>query len=94
MFVKRIIPDIDRLNGKQSVVYRDVYKRQPFYRIVVADARAPRDGKFIEEIGTYDPNQNPSVFKVDEEAAKKWLNNGAQPTEVVGKIFKAAGIEK
>ena len=69
-------------------------KKAPFYRIVVADARAPRDGKFIEEIGTYDPNQNPSVFKVDEEAAKKWLNNGAQPTEVVGKIFKAAGVEK
>ena len=69
-------------------------KKAPFYRIVVADARAPRDGKFIEEIGTYDPNQNPSVFKVDEGAAKKWLNNGAQPTEVVGKIFKAAGIEK
>ncbi len=69
-------------------------KKAPFYRIVVADARAPRDGKFIEEIGTYDPNQNPSVFKVDEDAAKKWLNNGAQPTEVVGKIFKAAGIEK
>ena len=68
-------------------------KKAPFYRIVVADARAPRDGKFIEEIGTYDPNQNPSVFKVDEEAAKKWLNNGAQPTEVVGKIFKAAGVE-
>ncbi len=69
-------------------------KKAPFYRIVVADARSPRDGKFIEEIGTYDPNQNPSMFKVDEEAAKKWLNNGAQPTEVVGKIFKAAGIEK
>lgn len=69
-------------------------KKAPFYRIVVADARAPRDGKFIEEIGTYDPNPEPSVFKVDEEAAKKWLNNGAQPTEVVGKIFKAAGIEK
>ena len=69
-------------------------KKAPFYRIVVADARAPRDGKFIEEIGTYDPNKNPSVFKVDEEAAKKWLNNGAHPTEVVGKIFKAAGIEK
>ena len=69
-------------------------KKAPFYRIVVADARSPRDGKFIEEIGTYDPNQNPSEFKVDEEAAKKWLNNGAQPTEVVGKIFKAAGIEK
>lgn len=69
-------------------------KKAPFYRIIVADGRAPRDGKFIEEIGTYDPNQEPSAFKVDEEAAKKWLNNGAQPTEVVGKIFKAAGIEK
>lgn len=69
-------------------------KKNPFYRIVVADSRSPRDGRFIEEIGTYDPNQEPSAFKVDEEAAKKWLNNGAQPTEVVGKIFKAAGIEK
>ena len=69
-------------------------KKAPFYRIVVADARSPRDGRFIEEIGTYDPNQEPSAFKVDEDAAKKWLNNGAQPTEVVGKIFKAAGIEK
>ena len=69
-------------------------KKSPFYRVVVADSRSPRDGKFIEEIGTYDPNQDPSVFSVDEEAAKKWLNNGAQPTEVVGKIFKAAGIEK
>ena len=69
-------------------------KKAPFYRIVVADSRSPREGRFIEELGTYDPNQEPSVFKVDEEAAKKWLNNGAQPTEVVGKIFKAAGIEK
>ena len=69
-------------------------KKKPFYRVVVADSRAPRDGRFIEEIGTYDPNLEPSAIKVDEEAAKKWLNNGAQPTEVVGKIFKAAGIEK
>ena len=69
-------------------------KKAPFYRIVVADSRSPRDGKFIEEIGTYDPNQDPSVFSVDEEAAKKWLSNGAQPTEAVSKIFKAAGIEK
>ena len=69
-------------------------KKAPFYHIVVADSRSPRDGKFIEEIGTYDPNQDPSVFKVDEEAAKKWLSNGAQPTEVVGKLFKMAGIEK
>ena len=69
-------------------------KKAPFYRIVVADSRSPRDGRFIEEIGTYDPNQNPSAIKVDEEAAKKWLNNGAQPTETVGKIFKVAGIEQ
>ena len=69
-------------------------KKPPFYRIVVADSRSPRDGRFIEEIGTYDPTKDPSEFKVDEELAKKWLNNGAQPTEVVGKIFKAAGIEK
>ena len=69
-------------------------KKAPFYRVVVADSRSPRDGKFIEEIGTYDPNQDPSVFKVDEEAAKKWLAAGAQPTDVVAKILKDAGIEK
>ena len=69
-------------------------KKAPFYRIIVADSRSPRDGKFIEEIGYYDPTVDPSVIKVDEEAAKKWLNNGAQPTEMVGKIFKVAGIEK
>ncbi|MBP1755803.1 MAG: hypothetical protein H6Q59_2201 [Firmicutes bacterium] len=67
-------------------------KKAPFYRIVVSDSRTPRDGRFIEEIGTYDPTQNPSTFKVDEEAAKKWMANGAQPTDTVGKIFKLAGI--
>ena len=69
-------------------------KKAPFYRVVVADQRSPRDGRFIEEIGTYDPNLEPSAIKVDEEAAKKWLANGAQPTEAVAKILKAAGIEK
>ena len=69
-------------------------KKAPFYRIVVADSRCKRDGKAIAEIGTYDPNLEPSDYKVDEEAAKKWLAAGAQPTEVVAKIFKAAGIEK
>ena len=69
-------------------------KRNPIYRIVVSDSRSPRDGKFIDEIGTYNPNTDPSTFKVDEEAAKKWIANGAQPTEVVGKIFKLAGITK
>ena len=53
-------------------------KKNPFYRIVVADSRSPRDGRFIEEIGTYNPNIEPSEFKVDEELAKKWLANGAQ----------------
>ena len=69
-------------------------KKAPFYRVIVADSRSPRDGRFIEEIGTYDPNQDPSVFNIDEEAAKKWLANGAQPTETVGKLFKLAGITK
>ena len=69
-------------------------KKNPFYRIIVADSRSPRNGRFIEEIGTYNPNTDPSTFNVDEELAKKWLANGAQPTEVVGKIFKLAGIEK
>ena len=67
-------------------------KKAPFYRIVVADGRAPRDGRFIEEIGYYDPGKEPSVVKVNEEAAKKWLANGAQPTDVVAKLFKQAGI--
>lgn len=69
-------------------------KKSPFYRIIVADERSPRDGRFIEEIGTYDPKKEPSDYKIDEEAAKKWLNNGAQPTEIVGKLFKKAGIVK
>ena len=67
-------------------------KKNPFYRIVVADARTSRNGKSIDEIGTYDPNTDPSTYKLDEEAAKKWIADGAQPTEVVNKIFKNAGI--
>ncbi|MCX4315505.1 MAG: 30S ribosomal protein S16 [Lachnospiraceae bacterium] len=69
-------------------------KKSPFYRIVVADSRSPRDGRFIEELGPYDPTQEPSAFNIDEEAAKKWLQNGAQPTETVNKLFKNAGIVK
>ena len=68
-------------------------KKKPFYRIVVADSRSPRDGRFIEEVGTYDPNQDPSVIKFNGEAAKKWLSNGAQPTDRVAKLLKAAGIQ-
>jgi small subunit ribosomal protein S16 len=69
-------------------------KRKPFYRIVAADSRSPRDGRFIEEIGTYDPNVEPAEVRVNEEVAKKWLANGAQPTETVNRIFKNAGIVK
>ena len=69
-------------------------KKAPFYRIVVADSRSPRDGRFIDEIGYYDPTKEPSEIRVDEEAAKKWLANGAQPTQTVEKILKTAGIEK
>lgn len=67
-------------------------KKAPFYRIVAADIRSPRDGRFIEGIGTYDPSVEPSLVKVDAEAAKKWLQNGAQPTETVQKLLKQAGV--
>ena len=67
-------------------------KRNAIYRVVVSDSRSPRDGIFIEEIGTYNPNTDPSEFKIDEEKAKKWLANGAQPTEMVGKLLKLAKI--
>jgi small subunit ribosomal protein S16 len=63
-------------------------KKAPFYRIVVADSRYPRDGRFIEELGYYDPTKEPSVVKIDAEKAKKWIANGAQPTETVRAIFK------
>ena len=69
-------------------------KKSPFYRIIVADSRSPRNVRFIDEIGTYDPNYDPCKVNIDAEAAKKWLANGAQPTEMVGKILKAAGVEK
>ena len=69
-------------------------KKAPFYRVIVADSRSPRDGRFIEEIGTYDPTKEPSAININEELAKKWLTNGAQPTEVVSKLFKQANISK
>ena len=69
-------------------------KKAPFYRIVVADSRSPIEGRCIEEIGTYDPTKDPSEYHVNEELAKKWLANGAQPTDTVARIFKNAGIEK
>ena len=67
-------------------------KKAPFYRIVVADSRYPRDGRFIEEVGYYDPTKEPSVIKIDEEKAKTWLANGAQPTDTVKVLFKKHGV--
>lgn len=66
--------------------------KKPFYRVVVADSRSPRDGKFIEEIGYYNPLTNPADIKIDGEKAKKWISNGAQPTETVKSLFKKSGI--
>ena len=68
-------------------------KKAPYYRIVVADARSPRDGRFVEEIGTYDPSAEPSKVVIDAEKAAKWLKDGAQPTERVAKLLKNAGIQ-
>ena len=65
--------------------------KKPFYRVVVADSRTPRNGKFIEEIGTYDPLKDPSEVIIDNEAAKRWLANGAQPTDTVRALLKKSG---
>ena len=67
-------------------------KKRPYYRIVVADARAPRDGKFIEEVGRYNPCVDPSMIKFDLEKVDKWIANGAQPTDTVRGILKKAGV--
>lgn len=66
--------------------------KKPFYRVVVADSRAPRDGRFIEELGYFDPLKEPNEIKIDAEKAQKWLDNGAQPTDRVKSLFKEAGI--
>ena len=63
-------------------------KKAPFYRIVVADARYPRDGRFIEELGTYNPMKDPTEFKINEERVREWIKNGAQPTETVKTLLK------
>ncbi len=67
-------------------------KGRPFYRIVVADARSPRDGAFIERIGTYDPQAEPSAITVDEDKAKSWIGKGAQPTDQVRNLLKISGV--
>ena len=67
-------------------------KKAPFYRVIVADSRSPRDGRFIDTIGTYNPLVTPVEIKIDAEKAKKWLGNGAQPTETVKALLKKSGI--
>ena len=67
-------------------------KKAPFYRVVVADSRYPRDGRFIEEIGTYNPCVSPAEIKIDAERAREWIKTGAQPTDTVKRLFKTAGV--
>ncbi|MCQ2440562.1 MAG: 30S ribosomal protein S16 [Clostridia bacterium] len=67
-------------------------KKAPYYRVVVADSRYPRDGRFIEEIGHYDPTKNPADVEIDAEKAKKWISNGAQPTDTVKALLKKNGV--
>lgn len=69
-------------------------KKSPFYRFVVAEAESPRDGRFVEELGYYNPTKNPAVVSIDEEKALKWLGNGATPTDTVRSLFSKAGIIK
>jgi len=69
-------------------------KKAPFYRIIVADSRSPRDGRFIEELGYYDPMTNPATVKLENEKVEKWLANGAQPTETVKSILTKNGLIK
>lgn len=69
-------------------------KKAPFYRIVVADSRSPRDGKFIEEVGYYNPCSEPNELSIQTESVQKWLNNGAQPTDTVRALLKKSGIIK
>ena len=68
-------------------------KKRPFYRVVVADSRYPRDGRFIEEIGYYDPTKQPAIVKIDAEKASKWLANGAEVSDTVKSLFKKTGIK-
>jgi small subunit ribosomal protein S16 len=69
-------------------------KKSPFYRVVVADSRSPRDGRFIEEIGYYNPLTDPAVIKIDEEKAAQWVKNGAQPSDIVKKLFARSGFSE
>ncbi|WP_027623442.1 30S ribosomal protein S16 [Clostridium lundense] len=69
-------------------------KKAPFYRVIVADSRSPRDGRFIDEIGYYNPTTEPTTIKIDEEKAVAWVKNGAQPTDIVKKLFEKTGLNE
>ncbi|MBM7868958.1 small subunit ribosomal protein S16 [Clostridium pascui] len=69
-------------------------KKAPFYRVIVADSRSPRDGRFIDEIGYYNPITEPATIKIDEEKAIQWVNNGAQPTDIVKRLFDKSGVSE
>ncbi len=69
-------------------------KKHPFYRIIVADSRSPRDGRFIDQLGYYDPNKDPAEIKIDEEKLKDWLSRGAEPTLIVNQMLKKVGIHR
>ena len=88
--------NLNRMEGPNMAVKirlrRMGAKKSPFYRIVVADSRYPRDGRFIEEIGYYNPLEEPAVVKVDVEKAQKWIANGAQPTDTVKDLLQSAGV--
>ena len=79
-------------NGSKNQTSQNGAKKAPFYRVVVADSRYPRDGRFIEEIGTYNTMVDPAEIKIDADKAKKWIANGAQPTDTVKSILKKEGI--
>ena len=87
---KQFLEDI--YHGIKIRLRRVGAKKAPFYRVVVADSRFPRDGRFIEEIGTYDPNKEPSEIKIDAEKAKQWIANGAQPTDTVRVLLKKSNV--
>lgn len=84
--------EVDLIMAVKIRLKRMGQKKAPFYRVVVADSRSPRDGRFIEEIGVYNPVANPAEVKINEEAALKWLQNGAKPSDTVRNLFSTQGI--
>ena len=95
IFIKKFLYDIFSEENKLAVkirLKRMGAKKAPFYRVVVADSRYPRDGRFIEELGHYNPTTNPADIKIDIEKAQTWIKNGAQPTETVKSLLKKAGM--